>query len=210
MPETLRAKILAGDSAVSDRRNDLRYFHYDIDHQLVSGGTHTAWMGEAARGRAKVARMLDKAFAAFDGPPEMAEYWHGTFAFVPDRRPRLYRLAPRLVFGGIYSGRGVALALSLGQEIGRWAAGRRLNTDMPLPVTAMKPSPFHPVAVAFANRTETGSTGSLRPDFDPKFLSLMLKTNSCRWGPFWSCCVEGWFRRSASRSARHSRVRRAR
>ena len=139
-------------------------------------------MGEAARGVAKVARMLDKAFAAFDGPPEMAEYWHGTFAVVPDRRPRLYRLAPRLVFGGIYSGRGVALALSLGQEIGRWAAGRRLNTDMPLPVTAMKPSPFHPVAVAFANRTETGSTGSLRPDFDPKFLSLMLKTDFLQMG----------------------------
>lgn len=151
VPETLRAKILVGNPAVSDMRNDLRYFHYDVDHRLVSGGTHTAWMGEAARGRAKVARMLDKAFAAFDGPPEMAEYWHGTFAVVPDRRPRLYRLAPGLVFGGIYSGRGVALALSLGQEIGRWAAGRRLDADMPLPVTAMKPIPFHPAAVALAN-----------------------------------------------------------
>ncbi|WP_377288263.1 NAD(P)/FAD-dependent oxidoreductase [Rhizobium sp. SG2393] len=147
----LRSKILVGNPAVSDMRSDLRYFHYDIDNRLVSGGTHTVWVNEADRGRAKVARMLNKAFAAFGGEPEMVEYWHGTFAVVPDRRPRLYRLAPGLVFGGIYSGRGVALSLSLGQEIGRWAAGRRTDAQMPLPVTTMKPVPFHPVAVAVAN-----------------------------------------------------------
>ncbi len=151
LSEDLRSKILVGNPAVSDMRSDLRYFHYDIDNRLVSGGTHTVWVNEADRGRAKVARMLNKAFAAFGGEPEMVEYWHGTFAVVPDRRPRLYRLGPGLVFGGIYSGRGVALSLSLGQEIGRWAAGRRTDAQMPLPVTTMKPVPFHPVAVAVAN-----------------------------------------------------------
>lgn len=152
LPEELRAKILVGNPAVSDMRNDLRYFHYDRDNRLVSGGTHTFWLNEADRGRAKVSHMLGKAFRAFGGEPEMAEYWHGTFAVVPDRKPRLYRLAPGLVFGGVYSGRGVALSMSLGQEIGRWAAGRRTDGQMPLPVTAMKPVPYHPIAVQVANR----------------------------------------------------------
>ncbi|TIQ34743.1 MAG: FAD-binding oxidoreductase [Mesorhizobium sp.] len=152
LPEELRARILVGNPAVSDMRNDLRYFHYDRDNRLVSGGTHTFWRNEAERGRAKVAHMLGKAFQAFGGEPEMVEYWHGTFAVVPDRKPRLYRLAPGLVFGGVYSGRGVALSMSLGQEIGRWAAGRRTDGQMPLPVTNMKPVPYHPIAVQVANR----------------------------------------------------------
>jgi hypothetical protein len=42
--------------------------------------------------------------------------------------------------------------MSLGQEIGRWAAGRRSDGQMPLPVTDMKPVPFHPIAVQIANR----------------------------------------------------------
>lgn len=153
VPEEQRARILIGNPAVSDMRADIRYFHYDRDNRLVSGGTHTFWHDEADRGRAKVSRMLDRAFPALGGRPNLAEYWHGTFAVVPDRRPRLYRLAPGLVFGGVYSGRGVALAMSLGQEIGRWAAGRRADADMPLPVTTMKPVPFHPVAVQVANRS---------------------------------------------------------
>lgn len=152
LPEDVRAGILVGNPAVSDMRNDLRYFHYDCDNRLVSGGTHTFWHNEAERGLAKVSRMLATAFAAFGGEPRMSEYWHGTFAVVPDRQPRLYRLAPGLVFGGVYSGRGVALSMSLGQELGRWAAGRRTDAQMSLPVTAMKPVPFHPIATQVANR----------------------------------------------------------
>ncbi|MBB3610860.1 FAD-binding oxidoreductase [Rhizobium sp. BK602] len=153
LPEQLRSQILVGNPAVSDMRNDLRYFHYDVDNRLVSGGTHTFWNNEAERGRAKVADLLGKAFKAFGGKPVINEYWHGTFAVVPDFRPRLFRLAPGVVFGGVYSGRGVALSMSLGQEIGRWAAGCRTDDQMPLPVTDMRPVPFHPIAVQVANRT---------------------------------------------------------
>jgi glycine/D-amino acid oxidase-like deaminating enzyme len=149
---TLREKILVGNPAVSDMRNDMRYFHYDCDNRLVSGGTHTLWYDEMNRGLAKVSRALGKAFAAFGGPAKTVEYWSGTFAVTPDRKPRLFRLAPGLVFGGVYSGRGVALAMALGQEMGRWAAGKRGDADMPLPVTAMKSVPLHSIAVQVANR----------------------------------------------------------
>jgi glycine/D-amino acid oxidase-like deaminating enzyme len=152
LSEELRSQILIGNPAVSDMRNDLRYFHYDCDHRLVSGATHTFWYDEAERGREKVSQVLGKAFKAFGGPPKIDEYWHGTFAVVPDRRPRIYRLAPGLVFGGVYSGRGVALSMSLGQELGRWVAGKRTDSQMPLPVTTMKPIPMHAFAVQAVNR----------------------------------------------------------
>ncbi len=147
-----RAQILIGNPAVSDMHNDLRYFHYDRDGRLVSGATHVFWHDEEARGRAKVAAMLKNSFKALGGEPRMAEYWAGTFAVVPDLKPHLFRLAPGLVFGGLYSGRGVAVGMALGQEMGRWAAGRRTDAEMPLPVTGMTKVPFHPVAVQVANR----------------------------------------------------------
>lgn len=151
--EDLRGKILIGNPAVSDMRRNMRYFHYDIDGRLVSGDTHTVWVAEESRGRAKVAAMLARAFPALGGqPPRMQEYWHGAFAVVPDRKPRLYRLGPGLIFGGVYSGRGVAMAMAYGQELGRLAAERRTDADMPVPVTPMQKIPAHPVAVQVANR----------------------------------------------------------
>lgn len=153
LSDALRARILVGNPAVSDMRRDIRYFHYDVDGRLVSGGTHTFWADEADRGRAKVARMLARAFPAFDGrQPEMQEYWHGAFAVVPDRKPRIFRLGPGLVFGGIYSGRGVALSMSYGRDLGLLAAERKTDADMVVPVTSMQPVPAHPVAVQVANR----------------------------------------------------------
>jgi len=152
LSDELRSQILVGNPAVSDMRNDLRYFHYDCDNRLVSGGTHSFWHNEAERGRNKVAQLLKDAFSAFTIPPKMSEYWHGTFAVVPDRTPRLYRLAPGVAFGGVYSGRGVALSMSLGQAVGRWAIEQDLDDEMPLPITNMKPIPFHPVATQVANR----------------------------------------------------------
>jgi glycine/D-amino acid oxidase-like deaminating enzyme len=130
---TLREKILVGNSAVSDMRNDMRYFHYDCDNRLVGGGTHTLWYDEMNRGLAKVSRALGKAFAAFGGPAKTVEYWSGTFAVTPDRKPRLFRLAPGLVFGGVYSGRGVALAMALGQEMERWARVSAATPTCPCP-----------------------------------------------------------------------------
>lgn len=162
---SLRSQILPGNPAVSDMRRDLRYFHYDVEGRLVSGGTHTFWHNEATRGREKAAHMLARAFPAFGGKePAMPEYWSGTFAVVPDRKPRLYRLGPGLIFGGIYSGRGVAMAMSYGQELGRLAAERRTDDQMPVPVTAMQPVPFHPVAVQVANRMH--SLNRLQDRFD--------------------------------------------
>jgi glycine/D-amino acid oxidase-like deaminating enzyme len=94
--------------------------------------------------------MLAQAFPALGGEPKLEEYWEGVFAVVPDRKPRLMRLAPGIVFGGIYSGRGVALSLSLGRKMGQWAAGTLSDDDMPLPVTSLRLVPMQPAAVQVA------------------------------------------------------------
>ena len=152
LPPELRARILRENPAVSDMRHDLRYFRYDVEGRLVSGGLDGFGPLSEAEACANVGRMLARAFPAFGGAPKMQNYWRGVFAVVPDRKPRLYRLGPGLIFGGVYSGRGVALSLSYGQELGRLAAGQRTDDQMPVPVTTMRKVPFHPVAVQVANR----------------------------------------------------------
>jgi glycine/D-amino acid oxidase-like deaminating enzyme len=148
----LRAKILRDNPAVSDTRRDIRAFHYDTDFRIVTGGTLTVWNDARRRGMAQTQAMLAKAFPELGSEPKLEEYWEGVFGVVPDRKPRLMRLAPGVVFAGIYSGRGVALSIALGQQVGAWLAGNIADADMPLEVTDLRTVPFHPVAVQVARR----------------------------------------------------------
>lgn len=153
VPEHLRDVILRGNPAVSDTRRDIRAFHYDRDFRIVTGGTHTVWVGAPeARGLRATRRMIAAAFPQLGPNPAIDHYWEGVFGVVPDRKPRLMRLGPGLVFGGIYSGRGVALSLSLGTRIGNWLAGKTTEDQLPLEVTGLRPIPAHPVAVQVARR----------------------------------------------------------
>lgn len=151
IPTELRSSILPQNVAVSDMHHDLRFFHYDRDCRLVSGGTLTFWHDEERRGMAIVLRRLIQSFPSLAEKIEINEYWSGVLAAVPDRIPRIYRLAPNIVFAGVYSGRGVALSLSLGQLIGQWVTNTVAEDDLPLPVTQMRRLPFHPFAVTLAN-----------------------------------------------------------
>lgn len=147
-----RAAVLRGNPAVSDMRRDLRYFHFDRDFRIVTGGTHTLWHDARARGMEKTRQMLARAFPALaEDMPAITEYWEGVFAVVPDRKPRLMQLADGLLFGGLYSGRGVALSVSLGREIARFLAGQIPAADLPLPLTGLRRVPARRLAVGIAN-----------------------------------------------------------
>ncbi|WP_119389662.1 NAD(P)/FAD-dependent oxidoreductase [Taklimakanibacter lacteus] len=152
IPPALRAAILKNNPAVSDTRRDIRAFHYDRDFRIVTGGTHTVWFNARERGLASLQRRLAIAFPQLGNTPQVEDYWEGVLAAVPDRKPRLMRLAPGMLFGGIYSGRGVALSVSFGEKMGLWAAGKLDDAAMPIPVTDLSRVPYHPVAVQVARR----------------------------------------------------------
>ena len=141
----LRQSILPDNSAMSDTRRDIRAFHYDCDGRLVTGGTLMTWAGHPRRrAEAAIRRMLAQAFPQLGSDPVIEHYWEGVLAVIPDRLPRLMRLAPGVVFGGVYSGRGVAASLALGRRIGAWLAGRCSDAAMPLPVDALAAHPVPP------------------------------------------------------------------
>lgn len=152
IPPELRKVILRNNPAVSDTRRDIRYFHYDRDFRIATGGTHTVWGNARERGIAGLKRLLREVFPQLGPDPAVEEYWEGVFAVVPDRKPRLMRLGPNIMFGGIYSGRGVALAISFGEKMGLWAASKIDDADMPIPVTGLQLVPQHAMAVQVARR----------------------------------------------------------
>lgn len=144
-----RGTILPGNEAASDTRKDIWAFHYDANGGLVSGGTHSIWHCAEERGKASVGRMLRKSFPSL-GTIEFASYWEGVIAVVPDRLPRVMRLADGVIFAGAYSGRGVALSTVLGGLVGRWMNETLDDSDLPTPVTELRRIPAHRVAVTAA------------------------------------------------------------
>jgi glycine/D-amino acid oxidase-like deaminating enzyme len=147
--DNLRGIIIPGNEAVSDTQRDIGAFHYDAGGGLITGGTHSLWHDAAARGRLAIARKLRQTFPAL-GDVAVEEYWEGVLAVTPDRLPRLTRLAPGIIFAGLYSGRGVALSSNLGAIAARWLSDRLADDDLPLPPGEMQPIPFHALAMAMA------------------------------------------------------------
>lgn len=148
--EQQRRTVLPGNEGVSDTRRDLFACRYDSESRLEAIGTHTLWHKAAARGQAAVMAKFRTVFPQLDGL-KSTEYWEGTLAVVPDRIPRLMRLAPNLLFAGVYSGRGVAMSTVWGASAARLLSGAATDADMPVPVTSLRQIHGHGVAVRVAS-----------------------------------------------------------
>jgi glycine/D-amino acid oxidase-like deaminating enzyme len=74
---------------------------------------------------------------------ESIEYtWAGHVDITADRRLRVHELAPGLVTVLGLNGRGVALAPAIGHAVAT-ALTQDTPAQLPLPITAVKPVPFH-------------------------------------------------------------------
>ncbi|HYM31618.1 MAG TPA: FAD-binding oxidoreductase [Candidatus Cybelea sp.] len=140
----VRKSIIPGNQAVSDTRGDLRFFRYDRDGRLVTGGGYVLWHNAEARARRSRERLLAQVFPALDGI-EFDYFWDGLIAVTPDRLPRLFNLAPGAFAALAYSGRGVAFATAMGPVIADWLQGAPPE-DLPLPVGGLARIPAHGLA----------------------------------------------------------------
>jgi glycine/D-amino acid oxidase-like deaminating enzyme len=139
--DNLRRSVLPSDMAVSDTRQNLRFFRYDRAGRLVTGATLSLWTGAERRARRERARFLRMVFPQL-GEVAFEHYWEGWLAVTPSRLPKLQRLAPGVLAVLGYSGRGVALATALGQVVAEHLDGRP-EAELPLPVTPPAPVPGH-------------------------------------------------------------------
>ncbi|HTT44150.1 MAG TPA: FAD-binding oxidoreductase [Steroidobacteraceae bacterium] len=137
----LRAGILPQGQAASDTCRLLRYFRLDASGRFVMGtrGSYTRTPTTfTVRHHYRAVRELYPQLArvAFE------YHWGGYVALTKDHLPHLHQLAPGLLAGLGYNGRGVAMATVMGRLLARWVLGEAPGT-LGFPVTPVRPLPLH-------------------------------------------------------------------
>jgi glycine/D-amino acid oxidase-like deaminating enzyme len=151
LPPALRAGILPGGQSVSDTKRLLCYFRLDAAGRLVLGTRGSYGDVPVPTTTAAHERALREIY------PELAalplEYrWGGFVALTRDGVPHLHELAPGLLAGLGYNGRGVAMATAMGRLLARRALGESAES-LQFPLTPLQPIRLHGLSHLAARAT---------------------------------------------------------
>lgn len=141
LPASLRQSVLPQGQSASDTWHLLRYFRLDPTGRLLMGSRGTfgaAPMAVAARHHYRAVREIFPQLAGL----RYEFHWGGLVAMTRDHLPHLHEVAPGLLAGLGYNGRGVAMATMMGRILARWALGERTD-ELGFPVTPLAPIPLH-------------------------------------------------------------------
>lgn len=136
----LAARVLPGNAAFSDTRQDLRYMRKDRDGRLVSGAALAVQLAAETRLPRLVRNRLAQLFPEL-GDIAMQAFWGGRIAMTTDRLPHLHRQDGLAVWLGC-NGRGLALCCAMGPVLADAALGLPVD-QLALRPTPVRPLPFH-------------------------------------------------------------------
>jgi glycine/D-amino acid oxidase-like deaminating enzyme len=156
IPPALRSTILPDGQAASDTWHLLRYFRLDASGRLVLGSRGTFAESPSLHAVQAHYRSVHEIYPQLKGIA-FEYHWGGMVAMTRDHLPHLHELAPGLLAGLGYNGRGVAMATVMG----RLLAARALGTpvlELGFPVTPVLPIPLH----AFSRLGVRATIGYLR------------------------------------------------
>lgn len=141
LSDNIARSILPEGHSPTDTRRLIFYFRKTADGRFVMGGRGA--MGE--RSTRKRQEALRK--AAVDLYPQLgdAEWdyaWGGDVAMTRDSLPGLHLLAPNVIAGLGFNGRGVANATVMGTILADWALGTPAD-QLDMVLSDAKPIPFH-------------------------------------------------------------------
>jgi glycine/D-amino acid oxidase-like deaminating enzyme len=137
----VRNVVLPGRQAMSDTHGDLYFARYDARHQLVTGGALVNTINARERLKARIGERLRRVFPQV-GTVNFTAVWNGYIAMTDDYTPRVHRIGPDAYAWAGCNGRGVALSVAMGSVFAQALAGMD-EKDLPLPLTEVKPLPFH-------------------------------------------------------------------
>ena len=141
IPEKLRQTILPGGQSASDTWHLLRYFRLDATGRLIMGSRGTfadVPLTVAARHHYRAVREIFPQLAGI----QYEYHWGGLVGMTRDHLPHLHEVAPGLLAGLGYNGRGVAMATVMGRILASWACGAPAS-ELGFPVTSLAPIPLH-------------------------------------------------------------------
>jgi glycine/D-amino acid oxidase-like deaminating enzyme len=141
IPDKVRQTILPEGQSSSDTWHLLRYFRLDATGRLVMGSRGTfadVPLAVAARHHYRAVREI---FPQLEGI-RYEYHWGGLVGMTRDHLPHLHEIAPGLITGLGYNGRGVAMATVMGRILADWALGVPAP-ELAFPVTPLVPIPMH-------------------------------------------------------------------
>jgi glycine/D-amino acid oxidase-like deaminating enzyme len=141
IPAELRSTILPEGQAASDTWHLLRYFRLDAGGRLVLGSRGTFAQEPQLRDVQYHYRAVHEIYPQLRAIP-FEYHWGGLVAMTPDHLPHLHELAPGLLAGLGYNGRGVAMATVMGRLLARRALGAPV-AELGFPVSPVLAVPFH-------------------------------------------------------------------
>jgi glycine/D-amino acid oxidase-like deaminating enzyme len=151
LPQELRQSILPQRQGVSDTWHLLRYFRLTADGRLVLGSRGFFGSTPVATAARHHYRAVQEIFPQLRGA-RYEYHWGGLVAMTSDHLPHLHELAPGLLAGLGYNGRGVAMATLMGRLLARRILGVS-NEELGFPATPVRPIPLHrfsPIGVRLA------------------------------------------------------------
>jgi glycine/D-amino acid oxidase-like deaminating enzyme len=141
LSEDLRKTILPQGHCASDTYRLLRYFCMDPDGRLVMGGRGRFIDNPGPEAFGHIVKSIGRIFP-LASRAKLQFHWSGYAAIDLGHLPHLFDLGPGLWAGGVYMGRGVAMATAMGTLLAKCANGTDVST-LPFPITKPKPIPFH-------------------------------------------------------------------
>ena len=136
----IRQTILPQGYALSDARRLLLYFRQDAEGRFLMGGRGT-YNDDSTRRQIERLKVISAELFPQLADADWTHAWGGFVALTRDHYPHLHELAPGMMAGLGYNGRGVAIATAMGRVLARWAAGTK-SDDLEFPVTPLRPLPF--------------------------------------------------------------------
>ena len=141
LPPDLRRAILPEGQSVSDTWRLLRYFRMNAEGRLIMGSRGVFGDAPAVRAARLHYRAVREIYPQLSGIA-FEYHWSGFVAMTPDHLPHLHDVAPGIVAGLGYNGRGVAMATTMGTLLARRLLGEDAEA-LGFPVTPVRPMRLH-------------------------------------------------------------------
>jgi glycine/D-amino acid oxidase-like deaminating enzyme len=151
LPPQLRKQILPQRQAASDTWHLLRYFRTDASGRFVLGSRGTFAAAPGLKAVRHQYRAVHEIYPQLAGIP-FEYHWGGWVAITRDHLPHLHELAPGVLAGLGYNGRGVAMATMMGRLLAQRTLGAPA-TQLGFPVTPVRPIRLHALSGLGARAT---------------------------------------------------------
>lgn len=148
LSDNLRSTILPDGQCFSDSRRFLLYGRKDASGRMLLGGRGLLREPKGPEDFGHIEAALMETYPML-ADTKITHRWSGRLAVTSDYLPHVHEPEPGLLMALGYTGRGVALATAVGGAMGKYAATGD-QSHLPLPITPIKPIPFHGARALYA------------------------------------------------------------